>query len=88
MQIFAATDIEDRDLVLKNVNEHYAGNFFDPGRGSIFIASEGETARDVAVKIGLSKDSQPDYTSGVIVSILNYWGHFNRDLWEWINVKS
>lgn len=88
MQIFAATDIKDRALVLSKVSEHYPGSFFDPGQGSIFVASEGETARDVALKIGLSKDSQPYFTSGVVVSILNYWGHFTPDLWEWISVKS
>ena len=88
MQIFAAIDIRDRDLVLKMVEKHYPGSFFDPGQGSIFVAAEGETARDVALNIGLSKDCQPEYTSGVVVSILNYWGHFTPDLWEWINVKS
>lgn len=87
MQIFAAVDLKDRNLVLKNAKEHYEGNVYDPGKGSLFVASEGETARDVALKIGLSKGSDGPRTSGVVLTIANYWGHYDPGLWEWLDAN-
>lgn len=86
MQIFAIADIKDRKLVLDNLEQHYNGKFYDPGEHTIFLASDGETSREVATKIGLSNQS-PKYTSGVVLLISGYWGHHNPQLWEWLQAK-
>ena len=88
MPAFAAFDIARRDLVLQRVKEHYPQDHFDPGSGAIFIFSASESASEIAVKIGLSNQAEPTYTSGVVVGVQSYWGHYNRNLWNWLNVKA
>ena len=87
MQLFVLAEIRDREIVLENVKQHYANRYYDTGERLIFVASEGETTYEVAVKVGLSKESTPRYTSGIVVSIGSYWGHYNPRLWEWLRVK-
>ena len=88
MPAFVAFDIARRDLVLQRVKEHYPNDHFDPGSGAIFIFSANETPQQVAAKIGLSKQSATAWTSGVVVAIQSYWGHYNRNLWNWLNDKA
>ena len=88
MAIFAAFDIDNRDLVLQQVKKHYPKDHFDPGSGAIFICSANESASEVAFKIGLSRQTKPTYTSGVVMAMQSYWGHYNRNLWTWLNDKS
>ena len=88
MAVFAAVDIGNRDLVLRRVKTHYPQDHFDPGSGAIFIFSANESASEIAVNIGLSNKAKPTYTSGVVMAIQSYWGHYNRNLWTWLNDKS
>lgn len=87
MQIFAIIDIKDRDLVLAKVQENYEGQYYDSGRQTLFVATDGETSKEVAVKLGLSGVSADEYTSGVVVLVGNYWGHYDPQLWAWLQAK-
>ena len=88
MAAYAVFDIANRDLVLQKVEEHYPDDHFDPGRGAIFISSANDSALQVATKLGLSKQAGPTWTSGVVVAIQSYWGHYNPNLWTWLHDRS
>ena len=86
MGIFIVSDIANREMVLNNIKEHYDGNFYDSGRGAVFIAAAGETSKDVAVKIGISQEC-PMFTTGIVVLMGDYWGHHDGTLWQWLRAK-
>ena len=88
MQIFAITDIKDRELVLRCVQENYDGKYFDPGRNTMFVATEGETSKEVAAKVGVSSANTSGFTSGVVFPVESYWGHYDPLLWEWLRAKA
>lgn len=85
MQIFVAFSISDESQVIQKLEEHYSSNYFVTRRNSIFIATSGETTRQIATKIGLGDD--PAVSSGIVVPVNNYWGRFDSQLWEWLSVK-
>lgn len=86
MQVFVAFAINDFDRVRRGLEAHYGGgNHYNAGRGTWFIATNGETTRQVATKIGVG-DSQ-DPTGGIVVPVSSYWGRHSHDLWEWIDLK-
>ncbi len=84
MQVFAAFSLADPASVRKCANEQYSGDWYETEQGAFFIATSGETTRQVASKIGLGDDAAE---TGVVVPVTSYWGRHNRELWEWISVK-
>lgn len=84
MQVFAAFSLTDPGNVRKCANEHYPGDFYETEQGAFFIATSGETTRQVASKVGLG--DEPAGT-GVVAPVTSYWGRHSRELWEWISVK-
>ena len=85
MNVFMIADILDMKLVKGLVQQHYDGGNYITKRGTIFVASQGETAQKVAEKVGLSKASS-QHTSGIVVRISDYWGHNDRQIWKWIEI--
>lgn len=84
MQIFAVFELAEPELVGQRVQGAYPDNFYRMRGSSFFIATSGETSWEVANKIGLGNNS---ISSGIIVSVSGYWGHYDPALWEWIGVK-
>ena len=84
MQVFAAFSLVDLGSVKKSADKHYGGDYYETEQGALFIATNGETTRQVASKIGLG--DEPTGT-GIVVPVTSYWGRHNRELWEWISVK-
>ena len=87
MQVFAIFNVHDPALVRSALERNYGKNFFAARTGVFLVASEGETTRDVANKASIGEDDGHGVTSGIIVSVTNYWGRASSDLWEWIHVK-
>ena len=68
-------DVRDQKLVLKNIKQHYAGKFYDPGKGSsIYFHQREKHLGEVALKLGLSKQSIPRFTTGVVLSVVGFIG--------------
>ena len=84
MKIFVAFNISDVELVRNKLIKNYNGNFYDDG-SSFFIATEGETTRQLATKIGLGEE-EPS-TRGIVVPVTVFWGRYNPEVWEWIIAK-
>lgn len=84
MQLFAISDMDKPDVVLGKVKEHYHDNYYNPDRGTIFVASNGETSKEVAQKVGII---DPKLSSGIVILISGYWGHHDKQLWEWLSIK-
>ena len=87
MQVFAVFSVADPDRVKAGIAEHYGGNHYEAASGVYFIATEGETTRQLATKIGLGDDNEAGVTSGIVLPVTSYWGRYNSQLWEWISVK-
>ena len=84
MQVFVAFNISDPALVRRKLEQRYSGRYYDDDN-TFFVATEGETTRQLASKIGLG-DEEPA-TSGIVIPVINYWGRYNSEVWEWISVK-
>lgn len=83
MQIFVAFDVGDKSVVMENIEENYAQNHHKADE-SFFIATTGETAKEVANKIGIGEEQD---TWGIVISIDSYWGCYDAELWEWLEAK-
>lgn len=87
MQVFAVFSVADPGRVKVGIDEHYGNNHFEAASGVFFIATEGETTRQLATKIGLGDDNEDGITTGIVIPVTSYWGRYNSQLWEWISVK-
>ena len=85
MQVFAIFDVSNPQKVEIGLMKHYPTNFYRAGDTTFFVATRGETTKQVAENIGFGDDPAP--VTGVIVPVVTYWGRHNRELWEWISVK-
>ncbi len=83
MQVFVAFNIGDFNAVSGMAVRYYPKGSRVEG-DSIFIATDGETTRQVATRIGLGDDPS---SNGIVVPVTSYWGRYDRDLWEWLSAK-
>ncbi len=88
MQIFAVVGILDdqRALVIQLAKGHYGKENVYVVPNGAFIASDGETTKEVSLNIGIG-DDEHNY-NGVVVMMQYYWGYHDKELWEWITAKS
>ena len=84
MQVFVAFNISASDAVQSKIKEHYPGNFYSASDNSFFIATDGETTRQVGEKLGFGEEN---LASGIVIPVTSYWGRYRKELWEWISVK-
>ena len=84
MKVFAAFSIPNPDAVKNKLEKEYPNDFREIGEGVFFIATRGETTRQVADRIGLGL---PAVSSGIVVPIVSYWGNHAGETWEWIEAK-
>ncbi|MDE0702686.1 MAG: hypothetical protein OXH59_03085 [Rhodospirillaceae bacterium] len=87
MQVYAVFGLREPALVRANIKKSYDQSHYEAGNGVFFIASSSETTQQVASKLGFGDASGVQQTSGIVVSVANYWGRHNPDLWEWIRIK-
>lgn len=87
MQVFAVFKVANPDLVRSTVERRYNANHYDAGDGVFFIATKGETTRQLATKIGLGDETGEGTTSGIVLPVTAFWGRYDPDLWEWIGAK-
>ena len=87
MQVFAVFNVADPSRVKSGIDAHYRDSCYEVGSGVFFIATAGETTRQLATKIGLGDDIGTGVTSGIVIPVTSYWGRHSTELWEWISVK-
>ena len=87
MQVFAVIKVTAPSLVKAKIAERYADNYYEVDEETLFVAAQGETTRQVATNIGLGEGDPEDLSSGIVIPVTSYWGRYNPELWEWINVK-
>ncbi len=88
MQIFAVIGILDdqRAHLIQKAKQKYSEANVYVVPNAAFIASDGETTKEVSRSIGIG-DDEHDFT-GVVVNVQYYWGFHNNNLWEWIVTRS
>lgn len=87
MQVFAAFKVADPQRVKAGLDKYYRDSHYDAGGDVFFIATDGETTRELATKIGLGDENEDGVTSGIVVPVTTFWGRQSTGLWEWIGVK-
>ena len=85
MQVFAIFEVSNPPLVEENLNKLYADQWYRVSSNAFFVATEGETTRQVADSLGFSDDNPS--LSGIVVPVYSYWGRSRPDLWEWLAIK-
>ena len=85
MQVFVAFNISAPDVVQSRIEQHYPGNSYRASTDSFFVATDGETTREVGENLGFGDEE--NLTSGIIIPVTSYWGRYRKELWEWISVK-
>ena len=85
MQVFAIFGVNDPEHVVNSLREHYSADYYIADNNTFFVASVGETTRQLADRIGF--DGSREDLRGIVIAVHSYWGAHSRDLWEWISVK-
>ena len=57
----------------RGIHEHYPNDHYIAGPATFFVATQGETTRRVADKLGFGMED-PNSTNGIVVPVTNYWG--------------
>ena len=88
MQIFAVTGTldEQREKIVELARNGYSEANIYIASNAVFVASGGETTKEVSVRLGIG-DEKTNY-SGVVIMVNYYWGYYDKELWEWIAARS
>ena len=87
MQVFAVFGVADLDRVKAGIDQLYGGNYHEVSADVRFAATDGETTRQLATKIGLGDDNETGGTSGIVIPVASYRGRYSSLLREWISVE-
>ena len=88
MQVFAVvgTRSEQRQRVIQLAQSKYTVPNVYVVHDGIFVASDGQTTKEVSRTLGIGDDDNND--TGVVAMVDHFWGYHDRDLWEWIRARS
>jgi hypothetical protein len=84
MTIFAILAGDDDSRLNAAIERAFSNNYYKIADRQWLVASPDLTTRDVVQKLG----AQDTLGKVLVVSVANYWGYHDRDLWEWLKVKS
>ena len=83
MQVFAVFEIKNPSVVKARAEEHYAPHVYVSSPQTLFVATSGQTTKEVAETLGFGEEGR----SGIVVPVTSYWGRHNPNLWEWIDSR-
>ena len=88
MNIYAVAGIlnDQYDEIADRARKHYSDANVYPLPNLVFVATSGETSHELCLKLGIGDDKN-NFT-GVAVMAQHYWGYHEKDLWEWIAIRS
>lgn len=85
MAIFSVSAPTSNDKVAPAIAASFPGQFIKAWQGYWFVSAAG-TAKEVFNKIEASSLDKKTGTL-VVVSVSNYWGVANPEVWEWISSR-
>jgi hypothetical protein len=83
MGLFAVTAPSSNEKVEPAIKAQFPGQYIQAWPGHWFISVQG-TAKEIATKL----DGDGSVGTVIVVSVANYWGRANPDVWEWIKSRS
>jgi|HubBroStandDraft_6_1064221.scaffolds.fasta_scaffold1657017_1 hypothetical protein len=85
MSIFAITAPSSNEKIAPAIDAAFPGQNIKAWQGHWFISAVG-TAKEIYDKI---ESNSPDKKPGtmIVVSVANYWGVANPDVWEWLKSR-
>ncbi len=85
MAIFAVTAPQSNDKIVPALEVSFPDQFVKAWQGCWFVSAVG-TAKEIYNKI---ESSTPDNKPGtvIVVSVANYWGVANPEVWEWLKSR-
>ncbi|PYV19653.1 MAG: hypothetical protein DMG21_00935 [Acidobacteria bacterium] len=83
MAIFSVTAPPANTKIEREIQAQFPGDYIEAWPGHWFISASG-TAQEIAAKISI-----PGGTVGaaIVVSVANYWGRANPEVWEWLRSR-
>ena len=85
MAIFAVTAPASNDKIAPILASAFPDQFIKAWQGYWFVSAVG-TAKEIYAKIeSVAPEQKPG--SVIIVSVANYWGVANPEVWEWIKSR-
>ena len=82
MTTFAVIPFTDDTESVGKALEGFSSTYREYGPRAFFV-KHGGTAKDLAEKVGFSK--QDGANTGVVVEIAEYFGYANTNLWRWLD---
>lgn len=85
MAIFAVTAPRSNDKIAPAIAVSFPDQFLEVWQGHWFVSTVG-TAKEVFDKI---EANVPEQKTGsvTVLSVTNYWGFANPEVWEWIKSR-
>ena len=80
MTIFAIMVTGKLAEIAASITEKYAGQFYRLRENQWFV-SDTVTSKEVSDKLGISDGLRGE---GVVLVVSGYWGHTDKQLWEWL----
>jgi hypothetical protein len=83
MNIFIAVPTESNPALRSRIESEFPSDSYALPNGEWLIAFGG-TTKELSDRLGVS---QGQCGAAVVLSVANYWGFADKNLWEWIAVK-
>lgn len=83
MGLFAITAPSTNTKIEPAIQAQFPGQYIQAWQGHWFISVQG-TAKEIAAKL----DADGPVGTVIVVSVANYWGRANPDVWEWIKSRA
>jgi len=85
MSIFAVTAPSSNEKIAPAIDATFPGQNIKAWQGHWFVSASG-TAKEIADRIGASAPEGKVGTM-IVVSVANYWGIANPEVWEWLKSR-
>jgi hypothetical protein len=83
MSIFAITAPASNTAIGPAIETQFKDQYFKAWQGHWFVSTSG-TAMEVANKLSVADGS---VGTVIVVSVANYWGRANPEVWEWLKSR-
>jgi hypothetical protein len=83
MGLFVVTAPATNAKIGPAIEAHFPDQHIQAWQGHWFISAQG-TAKEIATKLDIPEGG---VGTAIVVSVTNYWGRANPDVWEWVKSR-
>jgi hypothetical protein len=83
-KLFAVLSQGNPDTLARSIEKHFPDDSYAFGRGQWLVLARG-TTKGLSDKLGISDGL---VGPGIVLSVNNYFGWADADIWEWLEANS